>query len=296
MTITQLRYFIVAAQTENLLKAAAALYISQSSLSKNIAALEKELGVDLFDRNGKSLRLNEAGGQFLASCQKMLGEFDNVLEGLKRSEQKNTARVRTGVEGEIGPLLSWMADFQALHPETAYEIDSSLSRQTHPDINEYDVMVYPEGRRYSKFRGYPYFVEQFLLAVPAEDMLARQKTVSIRELGERDYVFIRRGEEGIEHPHKICRALMVELRSEHFVDRESLKRSMIAEGIALGFVSGENAPLYLADGRIRLLPLISSSFSRQMMICFKRKKHLTPLAEAFCAYVSGRASIRPAEA
>ena len=81
MTITQLRYFIVAAQTENLLKAAAALYISQSSLSKNIAALEKELGVDLFDRNGKSLRLNEAGGQFLASCQKMLGEFDNVLEG-----------------------------------------------------------------------------------------------------------------------------------------------------------------------------------------------------------------------
>ena len=43
MTITQLRYFIVAAQTENLLKAAAALYISQSSLSKNIASLEKEL-------------------------------------------------------------------------------------------------------------------------------------------------------------------------------------------------------------------------------------------------------------
>lgn len=99
MTITQLRYFIVAAQTENLLKAAAALYISQSSLSKNIASLEKELGVDLFDRNGKSLRLNEAGGQFLASCQKMLGEFDNVLEGLKRSEQKNSARVRIGVEG-----------------------------------------------------------------------------------------------------------------------------------------------------------------------------------------------------
>ena len=44
MTITQLRYFIVAAQTENLLKAAAALYISQSTLSKNIASLEKELG------------------------------------------------------------------------------------------------------------------------------------------------------------------------------------------------------------------------------------------------------------
>ena len=99
MTITQLRYFIVAAQTENLLKAAAALYISQSSLSKNIASLEKELGVELFDRNGKSLRLNEAGGQFLASCQKMLGEFDSMVEGMKWSGRKRGARIRCLVSG-----------------------------------------------------------------------------------------------------------------------------------------------------------------------------------------------------
>lgn len=292
MTITQLRYFIVAAQTENLLKAASALYISQSSLSKNIAALEKELGVELFDRNGKSLRLNEAGGQFLASCQKILGEFDNVLEGLKWSGRKNSARVRIGVEGEIGPLLSWMADFQKIHRETTYEIDSSLSKKAHPDINEYDVMIYPEGRRYSKFKGHPYFMEKFLLAVPAGDPLAREKAVSNRELGERDYVFTRQGEDGIEHPCKICRTLMIELGAEHFVDRESLKRGMIAEGIAFGFVSEENAEFYRGDRRIRLLPLVSGSFSRQMMICFKRKKHLTPLAEEFCAYISGRACIQ----
>ncbi len=292
MTITQLRYFIVAAQTENLLKAAAALYISQSSLSKNIASLEKELGVELFDRNGKSLRLNEAGGQFLASCQKMLGEFDSMVEGMKWSGRKSGARIRVGVEGEIGPLLSWMADFQTTHRETTYEVDSSLSRQAHPDINEYDVMVYPEGKRYSKFKGYPYFTEKFLLAVPAGDPLAQEKAVSSRELGERDYVFIRRGEEGTEYPCQACRALMVELGSEHFVDRESLKQNMIGAGMAVGFVSEGNAELYRMDRRIRVLPLISGSFSRQMMICFKRKKHLTPLAEEFCAYVSGRAGIR----
>lgn len=290
MTITQLRYFIVAAQTENLLKAAAALYVSQSSLSKNIAALEKELGVELFDRNGKNLRLNEAGRQFLASCQKMLGEFDSVLEGLKRFGQKNSAKIRIGTEGEIGPLLSWMADFRSLHPETTYEIDSSLGRQPHPDINEYDVLVYPEGQRYSKFKGYPFYTESFFLAVPAGDPL--EKTVSNRELGNRDYVFVRRGEEGIEYPYQICRTLMIELQSEHFVDRESLKRGLIGEGTASGFVSSGNAALYESDQRIKLLPLISSSFSRQMMICFKRKKHLTPLAEEFCAYISGRASIQ----
>lgn len=292
MTITQLRYFAVAAQTENLLKASAALYVSQSSLSKNIASLEKELGVELFDRNGRSLRLNEAGSQFLTSCQKMLGEFDSVQEGLKRSGQKNSARIRVGVEGEIGPLLSWMADFRSTHPETTYEIDSSLGRQSRPDINEYDVMVYPKGRRYSKFKGYPYFMEHYLLAVPAGDPLEREKPLSNRELGGRDYVFLRRDGERAEHPYQVCRTLMIEPRSEHFVDRESLKRSMIAGGIAGGFVSAEHETFYQADQRIKLLPLISGSFSRQMMICFKRRKRLGPLAEEFCAYVRARASIQ----
>ena len=55
MTITQLRFFIVAAQMENLSNAASTLYISQSSLSKNIASLENELGVRLFDRKAGNI-------------------------------------------------------------------------------------------------------------------------------------------------------------------------------------------------------------------------------------------------
>ena len=61
MELTQLKYFLEAAKTENLSKAARDLHISQPSLSKAIQKLEEELGTPLFQRSGRHLRLNQNG-------------------------------------------------------------------------------------------------------------------------------------------------------------------------------------------------------------------------------------------
>ena len=78
---------------------------------------------------------------------------------------------------------------------------------------------------------------------------------------------------------------MIPVRSEHFVDSESLKRKMIAAGIGAGFVSSENLDMYQNSQDIHLLPIVSQKFSRQMMICFRKKKYLRGLANQFCEYV-----------
>ena len=59
MELLQLRYFKMLAEEPHMTRVAEKLHISQSSLSKTIKLLEDELGVKLFDRQGKSLRLNE---------------------------------------------------------------------------------------------------------------------------------------------------------------------------------------------------------------------------------------------
>lgn len=292
MTITQIRYFIVAAQMENLSNAAAALYITQSSLSKNIASLENELGVKLFDRKGKSLRLNAAGDQFLLSCQKITGEFDEVQHTLRQIDGTQNVHIRIGVEGEIGPLVSWMADFQNMHPEISFEVNSSLGRIDHPDINEFDIMIYPEGKKYSRFQGYPYYEEEYLLACAQNGGPAGIRgPVSNRELNGISKVFVRYGEWEYEYPREVCRSLMIDGGSEHFVDSELLKRKLIAEGIAIGFISSENRSFYQYDRQIELYPLLSQRFSRRMMICFRREKHLSALAKEFCEYVKSCLSI-----
>ena len=84
----QIRYFITIAQLENMSRAAELLHISQSSLSKNISAIEKELGTELFERNGKNISLNRAGTQFLESCRRMIAELDDSIDRINRESER----------------------------------------------------------------------------------------------------------------------------------------------------------------------------------------------------------------
>ena len=86
MELLQLRYFVALAESENLTKTANALYISPSSLSLTISKLEREVGVKLFDRVGRKLRLNDNGQEFLRHLRSVLTELDSAVSQL---QQKN---------------------------------------------------------------------------------------------------------------------------------------------------------------------------------------------------------------
>ena len=70
MELRHLRYFIGAAETENVSRAALKLHVSQPGLSRQIRDLEQELGFALFERSAKSVRLTPAGQTFLAEARR----------------------------------------------------------------------------------------------------------------------------------------------------------------------------------------------------------------------------------
>lgn len=78
MELLQLKYFLKIAETGNMTRAAEELYISQSSLSRTISRLEKDLGVQLFDRVGRQIRLNQYGKIFLARTKQMFYQLDEA--------------------------------------------------------------------------------------------------------------------------------------------------------------------------------------------------------------------------
>lgn len=76
MTLNQLNHFRVVAKYENYRKAAEELYISQPSLSRSIAALEEELQVPLFEKNGRGVNLTKGGKLFLEYAERIIGECE----------------------------------------------------------------------------------------------------------------------------------------------------------------------------------------------------------------------------
>lgn len=85
MEFLQLYYFQTVARTEHMTKAAEELRIAQPSLSKTIARLEADLGVPLFDRHGRQLRLNSYGKTFLQRVDRV---FMEIHEGRRELQDR----------------------------------------------------------------------------------------------------------------------------------------------------------------------------------------------------------------
>lgn len=80
MTLTQLNYIIVIAETRSINKAAEQLYVSQPSLTNTVQELEKELGITLFHRSGRGVTLTNDGAEFLLYAKQLYGQYEDMME------------------------------------------------------------------------------------------------------------------------------------------------------------------------------------------------------------------------
>ena len=294
MTLDQLRYFVAAAQLQNLSRAAEALHLSQPSLSRSIARLEDELGTPLFCRQGRRVVLNEPGRRLLSSAQVILRELDGALAQLRTFSGGAGARLSAGLCGPDEPVSACLAAFSAAHPQTALELDCSIESREPLDINQYDMLLCPDAGRYQRFRGIPLREEGYLLALPAGHPLAERPGVLPRELAGLPFVFLRRGHLGAADPYDLCAGLNLGLRTVCLTDDREQHRQLVAAGVGLGFVAEGCAGPYRADPAIRLLPIRGEKFRRRLMLCFRRDKHLSPAGRELRAFVLDYFRLGPA--
>ena len=116
MDLLQLRYFITIAECQHITKAANLLHVSQPSLSKSLARFEDELGVQLFDRQGRHIVLNLYGRTVLAHAQAVFRELDQMTSDIARARQRQSATIRIGSVDAVY-VNDWLPQFIEAHPE-----------------------------------------------------------------------------------------------------------------------------------------------------------------------------------
>lgn len=106
MEVRQLKYFVATADTLNFSRAAESLFVSQSALSKQIADLEKELGVILLKRDKRTVKLTAAGKIFLNEAKEVLARMDTMPVLLEQESVNGPEEllVHIGVDERVGGL------------------------------------------------------------------------------------------------------------------------------------------------------------------------------------------------
>ena len=118
MGLLQLHYFKILAEREHLTQTAKELMVSAPDLSASLARLEREVGVQLFDRVGRNIRLNEYGHIYLKHVNNIFASLENAK--LEIQDARNTQNMRLSV-GISSPII-WHEAFQAFikaHPKIA---------------------------------------------------------------------------------------------------------------------------------------------------------------------------------
>ena len=144
MNFRNLKYFLTAAEEKSITRAAQRLYISQQSLSGQIARLEEELGVRLFERT-PTLKLSYAGERLALFARRICSLEEELQREAGEISQQRRGRLRLGISYTCGRAIlpSLLPDFCAEHPQVEISLMEGNSRQLNDWLSkgEIDVLI-----------------------------------------------------------------------------------------------------------------------------------------------------------
>lgn len=193
MDLRQLRYFNALAETLNFHRAAERLHISQPPLTVAIRKLEEELGVALFERDPRGVRLTTAGLAAVTPAREALAAAEKVREAVRQGAAGLRGRLSIGFIGSaIGELMPRIVSpFRHAYPEVELALE---------EMNSVEIVRAIAGRRLDiglvrlpVMDSAPVSIDvietdELVAVLPASDVLARRKTLDLGALADRSFI------------------------------------------------------------------------------------------------------------
>ncbi|MHB2266755.1 LysR family transcriptional regulator [Aliihoeflea sp. PC F10.4] len=260
MPLVSLIQTLAVAEYLNFRHAANAMGISQSSVSARVKALEENLGILLFERHARGVRLTEAGRHFVERVTTGIDQLDHAVRTAGMVARGEHGRLRVGIHALIpGSFLATLIQrYRELHPGIDVEIAEGTARDSVMRLraNGLDLTFVAGSPEFPDCHSRPIWRERLLAALPARHPLADGAGVTWADLAGETFI-VRQGGTGPQvHDHIVMRLTgnapdLCILRFD--VDRITLL-SMVAQGYGVT-IAGEATTLLHAPG-VTFLPIL----------------------------------------
>lgn len=138
MDLNKLRYFMAVAETEHVTKAAQQLSIAQPALTRALHRLEDELGVQLFVRDGRNIRLTSEGAYLRDRCAAPLAELSGIEQAVRALSEDEHATISICMKSASVLVVDAIAEYSAAHPDVVFKV----TQEDRPDFA--DVIIASE--------------------------------------------------------------------------------------------------------------------------------------------------------
>lgn len=291
-----LEYFCVAARLEHITRAAEELSITQPSLSKAIAQLEDELGVQLFDRVGRQIRLNHYGEALLKRVERASQELEQAQREINDLASGEEGFIELTIHAGTQLLPDLLSAFRRQYPHISFRVSQRNAPEAFEQLErgEIDLCITCPPPQRPGIISVPLVTEEVILAVPPDHRLARREHVSLSEVADEAFISLKPGYNLRNISDALMRQAGLDFRFTFEGDNPAVIPNMIRAGLGIGFVPAITWSMALGSS-LTLLRLTDTRVERTLGLSWRQDRYPARAEEHFRRFVADYFSELPYE-
>ena len=281
MELRHLLYFTTVAQRLNFSRAADELHVAQPAISQQIKVLQRELGVQLFDRVGGKVALTQAGEALLPHANRILAAVETARHVVTELGTLTRGTASLGapptVSGQLLPAL--LARFKRTYPGLEVTLREAGTERLLKliEAGELDLAIVVTDRLPAVVEQQPFLQEHYVLAVSAHHPLAKARGVRLADLAGEPFILFPDSYKLREVTLAACRTAGFEPKVA--LDGGAMQSALEFVAAGLGVALVPELALRRARG-VRGVPIADQNLARNLGVVWRKGHYLSPAARA----------------
>jgi len=286
MNLKQLAVFHAVAQTGSMTRGAERLDISQPAVSKQVQELERVLGVHLFDRIGRRVRLSQAGEVLANYARRLFALADEAETAMADVRAVGRGRLVVGASTTIGTYLlpGVLAEFLRRHPRVELLVEIANTEQVHRRLSgfELDVGLTEGFAEEGELEAEVFHRDELVVIAAPGHRLAGNPRVPLSALRGEPFILREPGSGTRAVEERALARLKLPVRVAMALGSTEAIKRVVAEGVGLAIVSRLSVCAECAAGALAVLPVVGLRIERPLHLVRRKGRRDGPALQAFC--------------
>lgn len=283
-TFRQLRIFVEVAKNLSFVRAAETLFLTPPAVTMQIKELESQIGMPLFDRQGKKVTLTTVGEYLVIYARKILAlvkEAEITADKLRRAQ---SGLITVGMVGtSCYFVLPLIAQFQAKYPEVDFKVNTGNSEHMGELLRagEVDLVIMGRPPKEMKTRAEPFFLNPLVFVAHPQHPLAELQPRNVEDLRFSPLIGRERGSSTRTVLEEFLMAHNITPQYKMEVEKNEVLKQALLAGLGVSLVSLHTVAYEIRQGLLSILPIEDTPIMRSWFVVQDSTKSLSPISASF---------------
>ncbi|QIM49413.1 LysR family transcriptional regulator [Pusillimonas sp. DMV24BSW_D] len=284
ITLRQLRAFVAVAEHQQFTRAAQQIHITQAALSMLVRDLEQEVGLRLFDRHTRMVKLTDAGRELLGMAKRILSEVETTIEHSRdfTTYQRGRVTVASGTVLAAVLLSPFMRLFRDQYPGIKLQLRDMAEQDLQRRLLEDDIDMGVGTRReaHDEIDSTPLFSDTYIAVLPPKHPLGTRNSISWKQLCNEPFIALSRSSPLRREIDQHLTRLGLSLKEMHEVSFHTTVLAMVRNGLGVSVLPANSQEVPEAQG-LQFRKLSTHKLKRETALFQLRHRSLSPAAQLF---------------